>query len=1053
MDALIDNVIISQDLKFLHLTKRTMDFLCKLGKFEKGDTFALDELRSLYATNKSLFFHVVNELSLYGCNFHSKKANTLFPPDVSGESEILVNRTDDLFSPFELYRCKLWNLCNSFGIRYKKDMNGIFVERLIYVMKNSDNNIRQRLLDIGFETELFKPEVEEAEEIAEKEPEYNSTELSSVISPDFFVRLVCFIMCGGPYVYSVLNKAGYYKFEDLLHLNSLEKIYDLMDDEHSYLNGKLLFELSVFMRDLSAANETLSNHGFSITSLFEETDDDMLMFIQNQLCTLCIKNNENGALECFDSFRNIYVSGEVTDYLKVFNINSFSQLGKSLLEKSLDVFYPKKYCFGISNLNPYIVVESVISSIKEKSSSNNPTLLDNELMKVRLFDLADEIENKICSVYRSNGKTNKVIDILTERSNGKTLEEIGKKYNVTRERIRQIEAKHLERNNRLYLNALHDLFGLCPFFDLNETKKIVGLYNFTKSCKEYVRKEDFGLLMKKTDEAIANQKLEENFINNKANSIFDMEVEINNYKFLLVPYFISNEKKVLFDPYPNFHATKSVSMVTLADEMLEEKGIKGFDLNKDLHEARERFKPYEKEGEKPSDRVVQSRMLRVENIINVGSSIIAKSKFLTDAQKETCKRIIKNYPINKDYGTKADEIFEAHKKELLNVGIDNYYFFYGVCSYYRYGRYYYAGRSLRIFLSESHSKSLVEMVESYMLLHGPIVKSKELQNAFGVKEVAFEQVKIITKYDSDSYILKEKLFIYKNELRAIKQLIDENIRDKGYCLSKDILESRLAFDSSFNSFLSKNFVKNSGKRLVYLLETVFERNYETANKYNFSHHIDTISLISNPIKTLPDLVLQHFGNEEFTRQDFDNFLDDCELGGDVRRKETIKKYLVLVDEDLYVAAKEYNVDRHELNEINKLINERFSSDPAVTTNDVINYLKVANFDSTFKDNPIGLCTALSSIDNLDWIRPRLNINLNNKALSVIVANVKLFGTRDITLKDVFIKVVLNENKTYMSYNDIDELLRNYGLISKKMPYDVYLTVFEEYIEDGLVVCK
>ena len=36
--------------------------------------------------------------------------------------------------------------------------------------------------------------------------------------------------------------------------------------------------------------------------------------------------------------------------------------------------------------------------------------------------------------------------------------------------------------------------------------------------------------------------------------------------------------------------------------------------------------------------------------------------------------------------------------------------------------------------------------------------------------------------------LKEKLFIYKNELRAIKQLIDENIRDKGYCLSKDILE-------------------------------------------------------------------------------------------------------------------------------------------------------------------------------------------------------------------------------------------------------------------------
>ena len=70
-----------------------------------------------------------------------------------------------------------------------KDMNGIFVERLIYVMKNSDNNIRQRLLDIGFETELFKPEVEEAEEIAEKNLniiQQNSVQLFRQILYDLF---------------------------------------------------------------------------------------------------------------------------------------------------------------------------------------------------------------------------------------------------------------------------------------------------------------------------------------------------------------------------------------------------------------------------------------------------------------------------------------------------------------------------------------------------------------------------------------------------------------------------------------------------------------------------------------------------------------------------------------------------------------------------------------------------------------------------------------------------------------------------------------------------
>lgn len=1051
MDITTDNVIITQNLRLVHLSKKTRSFLDDINKYEEGDTFSIDELRKLYSLSKSLFFHVINELSLYGCNFHSKKENSIFPTDITEESELLTNTTDESFSPFDLYKCKLWNLCNSYGFKYKKDLNGVYVDRLIYVTKNKD--IKERLIEIGFDIVVNQHKETDENANVPNDSVAFVCDLKSVVAPDFFIRIVAFLMGCGPYVYGVLNKAGYQTFRDLLSLNNLEKIYDLMEGDNNYLNGKMLYELSVFMRDLNSAKETLTNHGYSIDYLFETSSEDMATFIQEQLCTLNIQNNDNGALEPFDSCKNIYVSGEIFDYLQLFGVNFFSQLGADLLDKSLDIFYPKKDLFGITNFNPYIVIDSVICSIKEKSSTHSPRLLDNELGKMRLFGIAKETEDRIGSAYRSKDKTSKVIEILNDRSNGKTLEEISKKYNVTRERIRQIEATHLERNRSVYIKALNELFKICPFFDLNETKKIIGLYNFTKNSKEFVQQEDFGLLIKSTDDVIISQILDANSKSNKANSIFNMEVELNGYNFLLVPYFISKEKMVLFDPYPNFHSTKSVSMVTIANDILEEKGISGFDLNKDLHEARERFKPYEKEADRPSDRVVQFRMLRVEGILNVGSSKIAKSKFLTNEQKETCKRILQSYRINKEYGTKADEIFDANKKELKSVGIDNYYFFYGVCSYYRYCRYYYAGRSLRIFLSESHSKPLVEMVESYMLTHGPIVKSKDLQKALGIKEVGLEQVKIITKYDSDSYILKDKLFIYKNELRALKLLIDQNIKDKGYCLSKDILESKLAFDPSLNTFLNKNLVKNSGKRLIYLLKTVFERNGEAYESYYFSHHIDVISLFSNPIKTLPDLVLQHFGSEEFTRQEFDTFLDECELGGDVRRKETIKKYLVLVDEDLYVAAKEYVVDDNELSHINKLISERFSSEPAITTNDALNYLKVAGFETSFKDNPIGLCTALSSIESLEWVRPRLNINLNNKALSVIIANTKLFGTRDITLKDVFIRVVLNENKTYMSYNDIDELLRNYGLISKKMPYDVYLTVFGEYIEDGLVVFK
>lgn len=1045
-----DNVIITQNLGQVHLSILTKNFLYKIGKIKNGDTFPLDELRNLYSNDKSLFFHVLNELSLYGCNFHSKKANTLFPPDITETSEVLYIKTDDLFSPFELDRCKLWNICNSFDIKYKNNLNRMYVDRLIFILKN--NEVKQKLIDIGFETKIFMIGNQENKN-DEKNREMIVSSTAPLIIPDFFLKLVSFLMCGGPYVYGLLNKAGFYKFKDLLNISNLEQIYKLFDQNNYYLNGRILYEFSIFLRDLNSAKEILGNHGFSIMSLFQKTENKALADVQNQLCTICINSNNNNALDEFSLNKNIYVSGAAADYLKLFNIDSLIQLGIWCFEKPLNVFYPKGIDFGISNFNPYIVIDSIACSIKEKSSFYNPELLDNELRKVEILKLSSEIQGKIDLFYKKADQPNKVIDILAERSRGKTLEEISKGYDVTRERIRQIESKYLEKNYKLYANFLDNLLDVDPSFDLNETKKITGLYNFVKAYSENYKYDDLGILLNTKYVPFVNKKIKEISSNLRPSSIFEMEIATNKFICNLVPYFLINEKKIIFDPYPIFHSTKSVSMVEIAEEILEEKGIKGFNLNKDIEDARKRFAPYEKYGEKPSIRILQSRLLRVENIINVGSSIIAKSKFLTNEQKETCKRIIENYPINSDYGTKADEIFNANKNELLSIGIDNSYFFYGICSFYRYSNYYYSGRSLRIFKSESQSKSLTEIVKSYMLIHGPIVKSKVIQETLGVKEVGFEQIEIITKYDSDSYILKEQLSINEKEFNAIRQLIDETIEKKGYCLSNDIFDSKLVFDASLNTFLATNYVKNSEKRLIYLLETVFERNPEISNLYYFSHHINAISLASNPIKSLPDLVLQHFGNKQFTRFDFEQFLDECKLGGDITRKETIKKCLVLVNEDLYVAAKEINVNLQELKEINNLINSRFSTEPAITTNDVINYLNSCNFESSYKNNPIGLCSAISSINTLDWVRPQMNLNLYNKAISVIIANVKVFGSRDITLKDVFLKVVMNEKKEFMSYNDIDELLRNYGLLSVKLSYDVFLNVFHDYIRDGLVVCK
>ena len=237
MDTATDSVIIIQNLKLVHLSKKTRDFLERLNKFNEGDSFSIDELRNLYSNNKSLFFHVLNELSLYGCNFHSKKVNNLFPEDVTDESEILANNTEESFSPFELYKCKLWNLYNSYGFRYKKDFNGVFIDRLAYLTKNKD--IKQRLIDIGFEIVVKPHKQDVVDEPSGKEENNEFCAPTYVVAPDFFLRIASFLMSCGSYVYSVLNKAGFYIFKDLLSLNNLECIYNLMENENSYLNGML----------------------------------------------------------------------------------------------------------------------------------------------------------------------------------------------------------------------------------------------------------------------------------------------------------------------------------------------------------------------------------------------------------------------------------------------------------------------------------------------------------------------------------------------------------------------------------------------------------------------------------------------------------------------------------------------------------------------------------------------------------------------------------------------------------------------------------------------
>ena len=138
------------------------------------------------------------------------------------------------------------------------------------------------------------------------------------------------------------------------------------------------------------------------------------------------------------------------------------------------------------------------------------------------------------------------------------------------------------------------------------------------------------------------------------------------------------------------------------------------------------------------------------------------------------------YPINKSYGTVAKEIYFA-KKRTYSAGIDNYYFLYGVASKWKMCGYTYAGRSMRIF--DGIELSLNQIVYRYIRANGPIVSSKKICDDLGMREVGFEQVDFVSKYDPDTYILTQFIKCSEYQLKTVDFIIKN--KPKWYCLAKE----------------------------------------------------------------------------------------------------------------------------------------------------------------------------------------------------------------------------------------------------------------------------
>lgn len=1047
-----DVVVFNQKMDGIFISNKMFDFFSNYEiNYLNSDFFPMDKLRCLYKEDKTLFYYIVNELSLIGCDFYSKISNNIFPPIIGKDFSRLSSSDDSKFTAEEVTRFGLEKVFLKYERHTKRSLNGVSIERLNRFLKSDVCSV---LFNNGFSqrTNTFDIQKEEMENLE------NIEEIKNICVPKFYLKFVtCFWVCS-PELIQSYRELGIEKYKELIRLKKeeCEKYVTTIKKNVSniYLQGKYITDLCTFLQEKDEFHALINQYDITFDYFFNDEIDfksDKFYPIKNFM--MFSLNDTNYSIDFFirdkAKFNSICIPCSAADYLREFKINGLISLKKSIFDKQLGFIrlanYEDHLC--VSEYNPFIVLENIEAEINSSFVANEERL-DREYRKPLNSLFFKTFRKRVSMKFKNREKMNTVYDIVSRRDKGETLQSIAIDYKITRERIRQIILRFLKLTAISYTNFINSAFESMCYLPISECLKICGLIQFLESeinKTKYVIAYDLGVVLEKTKYTEIKTFMEKNQYE-IGFDIFNSNIDLEHQPFNFAGCLLMENKITTYNPFPIFNSIKKNLILEITNLYLDSKGIKGFDANKDLDEARNYYAKYDTNDLKASDRVIISRIQRCD-VVLVGMSTYAKSKFITSDMLSTAEKVIKEYKINKDFGTVAKDIYNANKALLSNAGVDNYYFLYGLASKYDMCGYIYSGRSMRIFIEKE--KTFEEIIHLYMKKYGPIVVSKRISNDLGVREVAFEQVNIITKFDSNTFIECSEISCTEDQKDKLFNRIENKIMEDDYCLTDDILNSPLYFDEKFNTFFKKNML-NTATRLAYALDVIIKRFKLT--KYVISHWINCISYMNNPILTTPDVVYNHFKGNSFSKSDLDDYLDSINLAGKITRLDFLKNYVVRVGNDNYVCSKEYNVDPKEMESILYILNTVAKDDYFLTANEVLIKLKIKSVKHSFANNPIGLCSALSFYSHSNRTRPLNNLGCDNSAISTLLINKNFFN--DFNIKELIIKFVLKEEKTYLSYNEINEVLMANEIISFALPYDVYKNVFNRYLdENGLVNTK
>lgn len=913
------------------------------------------------------------------------------------------------------------------------------------VQNNACDNEKNRDLKMAFSNEFFfNPD--ESKTIDDDNP-LNSVPISSstsVCAPRFWIRFISSFFSMNPRAKDVYSNAGYKMFADLVNFKKedIKKIVDGVSNciDDPYLAGIYENELICFCKNRD-----------SFLAKFGESHLLKEFLVPSDFTLSCVQSHPN-LFYYFDLGISPFLSSPLqvssqrlpqannfaATYLEMFHVIDLSFLDNKLLLHSINDYGLQAEDEYLSYfLRPFNVVDGLLCSLMGRSPFD-AFGLDHEIYSLRIPDFLRCFYSNIGKYADEKHKKHLEILSLRETTNS-TLEELGQKYGITRERIRQIEAKVAKALFSPAEVLMDSLFQIQNFLPLGFAKTIPGLYSCTQAKNsKYYADEDLGIVLKESSKTIINKMKDTISDSDFLQDCNHLDDFYRKNGFSLYGWLNKISYHLQYDPYPKFMARK-ISLKELGKEYLLSKGAAGYDINKDEDEVMDFYRTNAPHMKDVTYRAVSNDVLRSGAVLR-GMSVYISKELVTDEQKDIVKRILDEENFG-PYGFSGLSLFEKHKTELLPMGIDNGYFFYGIASTYNSEDYQFGGRSLRISLTGK--KPLAELVEHYISKNGPIVKVNDLLRDLNLKNPALQQIANLTKYDSSTLTLKSGFKWTKDEFVSLENFIDDKINQQGFCHAYDIIGSQIYFDETKNGFFQTNRIGNNPSRLIYFLDAMAERYQIT--KYHFSHHCDCISASDKPVETKQDMVTVCFKGRTFTKKEIESFFAKFHLNGNI----CVSNFF-FVDNDALILKQDLQLSNETIKEISDILEDCYGDEVFVTSLTALNRLRYNQYKEQFDGKPMELASVLSDSESSEWCCPENDIAITSGFFRTILLNKRMVGQDTSYSNLIRMYILKNHHGSYLSIQDIQKELKDQELIDNHVTIPVLNSIFSKWFSGPIV---